>query len=141
MKFNTTNQKGLKHFVYEIKGDKEKEWHYLAHSKIQYTKDTTTIKEYTFEECYNAIKNGEDDFDFYPIYTNKTLFTKQPRICFYDLFSSAFTQKQMGNKITLRVKAIDESHSSMQDLMREMQNEEFIEYLKDKNIQCPLLQK
>ncbi len=138
MEMKREEKKSLKEFQYQMKGINEKDWHYLAHTKIQYTDKTTTIEEYTFEEMYDKIANTTE-FDIYPVYVNTTLFTKKKRICFYDCFSSALTQEKMGNKVQFRIKAIDRTCASMQTLMAEMYQEDFIEYLKDQGIKCPLI--
>lgn len=140
MKMNENNERSLKHFIYQMKGTQEKEWHYLAHSRIQYTNKTTTEKVYSFKECYELIEQGKEDFDFYPVYTSKTLFTKKPTICFYDAFNSAYTEQKMGSEVVMRIKAIDESNATMQELMNQMYQEDFIAYLKDRNLQCPFFE-
>ena len=138
MEMKREEKKSLKEFQYQMKGINEENWHYLAHTKIQYTDKTTTIEEYTFEEMYDKIVNTTE-FDIYPVYANTTLFTKKKRICFYDWFSSALTKEKMGNKVQFRIKAIDRTYASMQTLMEEMYQEDFIEYLKDQGIKCPLI--
>ena len=133
MKLNKGNKKELKKFIFEIKGNKEREWHYLCRSRIEYTDNITTIVKMTFEECYKAInERSYSEFDFGNIYTNTTFFKKQPRICFLDLFNSAFTKKQMGNIVFLRAREINCKYSSMHDLSQDMSNEDFINYLKEK---------
>ena len=135
MELKRGNKKELKKFIYEIKGNKEKEWHYLCRSRVEYTDKVTTTKEMTFEECYQTINNkSEDIFEMGSIYTNTTFFKKQHRICFIDLFDTAKTQKQMGDIIILRAREINQKYSSLFSLSQDMDNESFIAYLKEKGV-------
>lgn len=134
-------EKKLKRIIYEIKGIKEKNWHTIGRTVLQYSNQKSIEKIFTFEKFYEAIQNKS--FNFYCVRTSKTFFKKRPMVVIYDFLTNYYlTKEKMGDYVYYREREVDESNLPITDIMESLPQNEFFEFLKDNNLQqCPFLKK
>jgi len=137
MKKENNNKKSIKDFTLQVYDNKNKKWYSLDYSRIQYTDIETIEREYNFIDFCKEIEEGigEHHWEHSCFYVTKTLFSKRLQLVENRVFDrKVFDQKDYSNTIKFRIKANDRQHLSIATLMKELDNQDFIEFLKDNNI-------
>jgi len=130
--------KNLKYFVLEVYNKKMQEWQTLDCSTLQYSEKETEEREYNFidfckqVEDVNATRHWEHSY----FNVEYSLFKKEPRLYTIMVFNCTIFKSKDYETIKFRTRALERKNLSMETLIKELPNEELLEYLRDKNIQA-----